>query len=247
MCQFRRRAKANFNPRTSYEVRREIGQRVCHHSGYFNPRTSYEVRLTTGVRLIVLRRISIHAPLTRCDCLPSLAANRLMYFNPRTSYEVRLQIFSVLRSTIRFQSTHLLRGATAFPIRSSPELILFQSTHLLRGATRSRLSLCKLIVISIHAPLTRCDTLSSVTGSAFSDFNPRTSYEVRLIFRLLRPSTTLFQSTHLLRGATNVQQIAIREFNNFNPRTSYEVRRINIRYLRATHRISIHAPLTRCD
>ena len=161
MCQFRRRAKANFNPRTSYEVRREIGQRVCHHSGYFNPRTSYEVRLTTGVRLIVLRRISIHAPLTRCDCLPSLAANRLMYFNPRTSYEVRRPSPSAARRSLSYFNPRTSYEVRPDRVSPSVNSSSFQSTHLLRGATLYLLLLALPFLISIHAPLTRCDQCSA--------------------------------------------------------------------------------------
>ena len=82
---------------------------------------------------------------------------------------------------IIFQSTHPLRGATAFPASRSfpgtdfnprtpcgvrlrllglgPEIKRFQSTHPLRGATWSRASCARTMKISIHAPLAGCDHL----------------------------------------------------------------------------------------
>ena len=56
--------------------------------------------------------------------------------------------------------------------------------------------------ISIHAPLTRCDDSRAA--------------EKMLVF--------VFQSTHLLRGATCNNQYKYNKRENFNPRTSYEVR-----------------------
>ena len=212
------------------------------------------------------------------------------YFNPRTSYEVRRPGFRYVAPTQEFQSTHLLRGAT----RSSNLMgrsRRFQSTHLLRGATIYRKYVALFQAISIHAPLTRCDvkssrlrqrtfisihapltrcdtrTLRRVTSIEY--FNPRTSYEVRLkVSNSDIPSET-FQSTHLLRGATQSPHDSGNHIVDFNPRTSYEVRHlakywlVDIYKFQSTHLlrgatrgrhdcgghhgISIHAPLTRCD
>ena len=107
---------------------------------------------------------------------------------------------------------------------SSQVIYVFQSTHLLRGATLYRRAPLPGDSISIHAPLTRCD------------MRPAERWGCRKIFQsthLLRGSTapspkmrsnTSFQSTHLLRGATPFGDI-----HTFS------------------HKISIHAPLTRCD
>ena len=125
---------ANFNPRTSYEVRRASKQMTVTAEPDFNPRTSYEVRLeigTWGIWLLefqsthLLRgatysekaynyynRISIHAPLTRCDLFQQKMSMLTENFNPRTSYEVRPEIAPSLFRFFSFQSTHLLRGAT---------------------------------------------------------------------------------------------------------------------------------------
>ena len=122
-------------------------------------------------------------------------------------------------------------------------------------------------------------------------FNPRTSCEVRLHLRQffcmcrcfnprtsceVRPSQCrkvvhffMFQSTHLLRGATTEQnfdaltgQVSIhaplarcdrrttrvdRYVFRFNPRTSCEVRHPIFLINRLERFVSIHAPLARCD
>ena len=79
----------------------------------------------------------------------------------------------------------------------------FQSTHLLRGATYRLRADDVVVVISIHAPLTRCDYVCP--GATFR--------------------SEIFQSTHLLRGATGKFIISSFRRFYFNPRTSYEVRR----------------------
>ena len=124
-------------------------------------------------------------------------------------------------------------------------------------------------MISIHAPLTRCDPGGWIPAIPLRHFNPRTSHEVRLAL-IASPALTLtFQSTHLSRGATTCHQLWHCASRYFNPRTSHEVRRyfltvcILSRGFQSTHlsrgatmrcicstnnlQISIHAPLTRCD
>ena len=146
------------------------------------------------------------------------------YFNPRTSYEVR-------RHDILDESGD----------------VEFQSTHLLRGATRRLFPNFERASISIHAPLTRCDerglpglrrarhfnprTSYEVRRHQFfhfkrlpANFNPRTSYEVRRPCRTTGQCSAIFQSTHLLRGATRRGDSIDLTSPDFNPRTSYEVR-----------------------
>ena len=167
-----------FNPRTSYEVRRRLLPIVI-ETVNFNPRTSYEVRLTRRTK-----------------------ARRTLYFNPRTSYEVRR-----LCLQIKGEDTNISIHAplTRCDLAVAPPLSLFgvfQSTHLLRGATYSDTCTKICSYISIHAPLTRCDKSDASTRMLSLNFNPRTSYEVRL------PAPLLLARLH----------------RNFNPRTSYEVR-----------------------
>ncbi len=145
--------------------------------------------------------ISIHAPLTRCDISRNIGSLISTNFNPRTSYEVRLEDAMIAAGIMEFQSTHLLRGATA--------LVRFS---------------CLVDMISIHAPLTRCDFRLAKSARIQSNFNPRTSYEVRHGSNGRDAAHGRFQSTHLLRGATD-GGAALDPYRT----------------------ISIHAPLTRCD
>ena len=213
----------NFNPRTSYEVRLDrIGYGYAWT--YFNPRTSYEVRLNQ-------KTFSFSKS----------------YFNPRTSYEVRRPVLPA-----EFSVTRDFNPRTSYEVRHhlylpSAAIRKFQSTHLLRGAT-SRISYHRYECgISIHAPLTRCDKWFLGRILSVRNFNPRTSYEVRRRRGLpasLKCSISIhapltrcdvfipshkvthkkFQSTHLLRGATEARGFCF-----------------------SCIIISIHAPLTRCD
>ena len=100
----------------------------------------------------------------------------------------------------------------------------FQSTHLLRGATGQLRNSPKRSMISIHAPLARCDENLKKAGRNMKYFNPRTSCEVRHGMIIENLQRIQFQSTHLLRGATRSAARA----SDSEP-------------------ISIHAPLARCD
>ncbi len=169
---------------------------------YFNPRTSCEVRPADAVRSAGEQIISIHAPRVRCDFI--------LYF-------VELQ-------RLIFQSTHLVWGATVcnrscrylyvyFNPRTSCEV---RPVKDVEGLLQPN--------ISIHAPRVRCD-VCRIDG--FSDccyFNPRTSCEVRLQLSKIKAMLWIFQSTHLVWGATRVKHTLSMAFKYFNPRTSCEVR-----------------------
>ncbi len=78
--------------------------------------------------------------------------------------------------------------------------------------------------VSIHAPLTGCDSFPEAGGRDSCSFNPRTPYGVRPLRRSALGEGTLFQSTHPLRGAT-----------------------LSRAPCSGTVAVSIHAPLTGCD
>ena len=145
----------DFNPRTSCEVRQlldytssAVGQfqsthllrgATCRYDWTYNQHAiSIHAPLARCDRRVVevvdSAVISIHAPLARCDRALLMSIMLHIYFNPRTSCEVRpamgVKVFSILR---------------------------FQSTHLLRGATYSGPKIVHRLIISIHAPLARCD------------------------------------------------------------------------------------------
>ena len=191
--------------------------------------------------------ISIHAPRVRCDWNIRQLLLYLLYFNPRTSCEVRPRC------------------------RRNRQLPFF---------------------ISIHAPRVRCDSCHSPLLFFESNFNPRTSCEVRHLLRRKNMATqaisihaprvrcdyilqvfskniAIFQSTHLVWGATLQLLMLFLHFFYFNPRTSCEVRPPltavgkMLGLFQSTHlvwgatrgavndflknNISIHAPRVRCD
>ena len=104
-----------------------------------------------------IRRVSIHAPLARCDHVWHCSLSRTRCFNPRTSCEVRPAPILGFRQLTRFNPR------TSCEVR--PGL---------------RLEYSKLGLVSIHAPLARCD----------------------MDFQQFLTASKAFQSTHLLRGAT---------------------------------------------
>ena len=103
-------------------------------------------------------------------------------FNPRSSCEERLIRYDTVPIHAQFQSTLLMRGATANSLTSGLNDLTFQSTLLMRGATW---------------PIN-----SAAMGN--SDFNPRSSCEERLHFTHMSNLLCLFQSTLLMRGATRL-------------------------------------------
>ena len=103
------------------------------------------------------------------------------------------------------------------------------------------------MVISTHAPLTRCDDGRDRLLLLDAHFYSRTSYEVRRKRRPRRPNDRKFLLTHLLRGATLSYFLFFLAFLHFYSRTSYEVRLETEPQAKKQLLISTHAPLTRCD
>ncbi len=147
----------HFNPRPSCEGRPRHSW-CLPMMAYFNPRPSCEGR-HHGMDGALSLAISIHAPHARGDPPFTTTRHGLHDFNPRPSCEgrpvsVRAET-SALTISIHaphargdtslpstrmemwsFQSTPLMRGATAWRSRAAAQG-LFQSTPLMRGATRS--------------------------------------------------------------------------------------------------------------
>ena len=169
-------------------------------------------------------------------------------------------------TTLSFQSTLLMRGATSCTAASAVD-IRFQSTLLMRGATqdrRDRQPHHQISIhapharsdgwrdgrrdaedISIHAPHARSDTASADKSAAaetfqstllmrgatcwarwvpiWTNFNPRSSCEERLPYKIGYDNWHSFQSTLLMRGATSRSCMASGTCD-FNPRSSCEER-----------------------
>ena len=203
-------------------MRHEADDRYT-YTADFNPRTSYEVRRTAKICQAGHGLFqSTHLLRGATSRLGSMTGMR-RYFNPRTSYEVRQTMANVKGGIIQFQSTHLLRGATSGDCASKSGLRYFnpRTSYEVRLLTHGfnpwiryfnprtsyevrhfMLRIIFALVISIHAPLTRCDTKNMNTHWMCFIFQST---------HLLRGATGgdigkvhehIFQSTHLLRGAT---------------------------------------------
>ena len=147
------------------------------------------------------RKISIHAPHARSDCKvrPTDAIHR--HFNPRSSCEERHATTAFVMSSLLFQSTLLMRGATGAPA-SARVTPLFQSPLLMRGATSLKIS---------PVPSVR-------------DFNPRSSCEERHgVFLHGEQSRRYFNPRSSCEERPARPRISISPCH-FNPRSSCEER-----------------------
>ena len=122
--------------------------------------------------------ISIHAPHARSDQSPFRPLHQATDFNPRSSCEERRYRFDAFFDTAQFQSTLLMRGATA-TIYLYAHNATFQSTLLMRGATRRHSDGILNRCISIHAPHARSDNSATAGDGRRPHFNPRSSCEER--------------------------------------------------------------------
>ena len=127
--------------------------------------------------------ISIHAPRMGCDDKNNISTRYDSHFNPRTPYGVRHKVVVSGTDTDTFQSTHPVWGATWEAVARHP--------------TRD---------ISIHAPRMGCDPQSWSFYCQRSHFNPRTPYGVRPDFCAALRTSSAFQSTHPVWGATEVHK-----------------------------------------
>ena len=169
-----------FNPRTSCEVRHFLYNHQVHIPSF------QSTHLVWGATWISISRdtffnISIHAPRVRCDIWPIKCINVLTYFNPRTSCEVRHLLYFLY-----------LQLEAYFNPRTSCEVRLIQP-----GIGEIFLQ------ISIHAPRVRCDFCILFSIKFINNFNPRTSCEVRHYKMNSDYPSQIFQSTHLVWGATS--------------------------------------------
>ena len=189
--------------------------------------------------------ISIHAPHARSDSSRVPLLHPFRHFNPRSSCEERpLRVFGVIATT-KFQSTLLMRGATAMAIpsifrcsyfnpRSSCEerLIIarvdktdkqFQSTLLMRGATKILFrgmddSIFQSTLLMRGATRAAEPPLGLLYISIHAPHARSDSQEKNINLYYM-----VFQSTLLMRGATPLLWLSRRD-GNFNPRSSCEER-----------------------
>ena len=112
----------------------------------FNPRTPCGVRQASHSQLFPLPIVSIHALLAECDLTPAQCETYEAGFNPRTPCGVRLKSTIERNKTMKFQSTHSLRSATA------PDLIHCYSTEqiILCANLPKKTVIARLLFLSIY-------------------------------------------------------------------------------------------------
>ena len=192
---------AYFNPRSPRGERRRSGG-LPRSVFYFNPRSPRGERHLLDFLPLLIRAISIHAPLAgsdhghaagRCrvqisihaplagsDSQPGCRQRPGTYFNPRSPRGERLAADDAISVMVIFQSTLPSRGATAHCHLQHPRH-RFQSTLPSRGATSEQAE----------------GFLADI------NFNPRSPRGERLFVPSQEDFTNLFQSTLPSRGATS--------------------------------------------
>ena len=145
--------------------------------------------------------VSIHAPRTGRDSIPTSPKSRLTSFNPRAPHGARLCVRKTCACVRAFQSTRPARGATG-PSRDEgarvgvsihaprtgrdgrhrsgrPVIHRFQSTRPARGATILLWLIISYPPVSIHAPRTGRDDDVFTSKAGISRFNPRAPHGAR--------------------------------------------------------------------
>ena len=159
-------------------------------AGYYNDlfQSTLLMRGATRAAFFLARpqEISIHAPHARSDkhCHNDCGSIPFSYFNPRSSCEERL--YAAMSSQLSMSD---------FNPRSSCEERHFNVSIFIRHR-----------IISIHAPHARSDQHRLAFSNLRADFNPRSSCEERPIVSNFVGKISRFQSTLLMRGATDYPQ-----------------------------------------
>ena len=205
-------------------------------------------RLDRNRRTLGLVRISIHAPLAGCDAGRGRFCRRREDFNPRTSCGVRqfcqcrqrvyvsISIHAPLAGCDDgdFRVGFFLDGISIHaPLAGCDECDSQQRYERLQISIHAPLAGCDHggapvripVPISIHAPLAGCDTATLTWQRSYEQF--QSTHPLRgatQVLRLTELLSLVFQSTHPMRGAT--------------PRRTAN---------RSGFPISIHAPLAGCD
>ena len=125
----------NFNPRTPYGMR-PFTRRIYDQCQHFNPRTPYGMRHCQCQNLFACCLISIHAPLTGCDCLMHSIGHiqsPISIHAPLTGCDLKILM-------LKGKDGDDFNPRTPYGMRPFFKFINFL-----------------LIIISIHAPLTGCD------------------------------------------------------------------------------------------
>ena len=214
----------SFNSRTSCEVRPEPERKGCSPAG-FNSRTSCEVRhaphdfkaYTNVFQLTHLLRGATEG---------HREADQMGGFNSRTSCEVR-----------RFRGADVVSCAPGFNSRTSCEVRRgavcgcrdgmpgFNSRTSCEVRHRLRGFVPRLIVVSTHAPLARCDALRYAQRDYRNVSTHAPLARCDQVYVLLRSAMDVSTHAPLARCDTGCDVTASLRLSGFNSRTSCEVRR----------------------
>ena len=145
-------------------------------------------------------------------------------FNSRTPCGVRLNQYAILFDLDTFQFTHPVRGATGSNVLLAIFLYSFNSRTPCGVRPFLQTKSMKQVRVSIHAPRAGCDCSGERNPQPLQSFNSRTPCGVRLMLSLRFGVKLMFQFTHPVRGATEIERI-LSEYDS----------------------VSIHAPRAGCD
>ena len=238
------------------------------HDGHFNPRSPHGERLTPGALSMLQKAFQSTLPARGATLHFAIPSRPQAHFNPRSPHGERRFALSKNSTSCAFQSTPPARGATVSrcPKTQHPAHFNPRSPHgerptlcrspLLRRHFNPRSPHGERLAadadvrhfahISIHAPRTGSDPISSQKSSKCTDFNPRSPHGERRGCFVGMSFTTQFQSTLPARGATRPVRllVVVDDISIHAPRTGSDddpfdmVERIEI---------SIHAPRTGSD
>ena len=172
------RSSADFNPRSTYGERWSNINLLIHQVN-FNPRPPTGSDLPSAGRSVVGLGISIHAPLTGSDGIPSflLKSARISIHAPHTGSDSLLGYPGARLP--QFQSTLPSRGAMK-GVGCGLNGVQLQSTLHIRGAMPPMMRRRSFRFISIHAPRSEgSDLVLAFRASSICDFNPRSPYGER--------------------------------------------------------------------
>ena len=125
--------------------------------------------------------------------------------------------------------------------------LIFQPTRPLRGATAAGLTNYSNFHISTHAPLAGRDRICGIRNRIRQHFNPRAPCGARLRVSNRGESNFIFQPTRPLRGATSWRDCRTGGARYFNPRAPCGARQILYKFIDTKRYISTHAPLAGRD
>ena len=193
-------------------------------------------------------QISTHAPLAGRDAESERLSYEIADFNPRAPCGARRRDWVQVPRRHRDFNPRAPCGARLRWMTFSQTSMLFQPTRPLRGATRAGQRLARRVGISTHAPLAGrdiCTETNSFPSAIISTHAPLAGRDRKSHSTSYVPP--VFQPTRPLRGATDWSYLVICLYSDFNPRAPCGARRAGGQHRHQGLQISTHAPLAGRD